>query len=122
MPKFKMVALTNPVRGRDDEFNDWYQNIHLPEIVAYKGMVSAQRFKVAVPLQEPGGTSFGYLAIYDIDTDDVGALLQRFGGDSAAGKNTTSDAADSASSYTVIFNEFGAPVTHEQAVAKLGER
>jgi hypothetical protein len=120
MPKFKMIALTNPVEGREEEYNDWYQNVHLPEIVSYKGMVSARRYKVAAPLQAP--VSYGYLAIYDIDTDDLGGMLQRIGGDSAAGKNTMTDASDNANAYTVIFNEFGDVVTHEQAVAKVGER
>ncbi|MFT3968563.1 MAG: hypothetical protein QM690_22070 [Sphingobium sp.] len=120
MPKFKMVALTNPVQGREDDFNDWYQNVHLPEVLSYKGMVSAQRYRVAVPLQAP--VSYDYLCVYDIDTDDIGGILQRLGADSAAGRNTMSDAADTASAYTVIFNEFGERVTHEQAVAKVGER
>ncbi|HEX7874645.1 MAG TPA: hypothetical protein VF475_17170 [Sphingobium sp.] len=120
MPKFKMVALTNAAEGRDDDFNDWYQNTHLAEVLSYKGMVGAQRYKVAAPLQAPA--SYNYLCVYDIETDDLGALLQRFGGDSAAGRLTSSDAGDTASAYTVIFNEFGERVTHEQAVAKIGER
>lgn len=122
MPQFKMIALTNPVEGRDDEYNDWYQNVHLPEVLSYKGMVSAQRYKAAVPLQEPGGTSYSYLAVYDIDTDDLGSLLQRLGSDSTSGRNTASEAADNSKAYTVIFNAFGEVVTHAQAVEKIGER
>lgn len=120
MPKFKMIALTNPVEGREEEYNDWYQNSHLPEIVSYKGMTSARRYKVAAPLQAP--VSYGYLAIYDIETDDLPTLLGRIGADAQAGKTTMTDASDNANAYTVIFNEFGEVVTHEAAVAKVGER
>lgn len=120
MPRFKMVALTNPVEGREDDYNDWYQNVHLPEVLSYKGMLSARRYKAAVPLQAP--VSYGFLAIYDIETDDLGGLLQRIGADTAAGRNTTTDAADTANAYTVIFNELGEVVTHDQAVGKLGAR
>lgn len=122
MPKFKMISLTNPAAGREEAFDDWYQNIHLPEIAAYKEVTSAQRYKVVVPLQQPEAAAFNHLAVYDIDTDDIGKFLQRLGGDSAAGRNTTSDAADTAASYTVIVSECGERVTHEQAMAKLGER
>jgi hypothetical protein len=121
MPKFKMVALSNPVEGREDDFNDWYQNVHLPEIVSYKGVTSAQRFKSAVPMQAQG-INYNYLAIYDLDTDDLGGILQKMGADSQAGVNTMSDAADNANTYLVIFNEFGQVVTHADAVAKIGER
>ncbi len=116
MAKFRMVALTNPVEGQEVAFNDWYRDVHLPELMSFEGMVSAQRYKAAVPLQTP--LSFAYLAIYDMETDDIGALLQRIG---SAG-NTSNDAADLASAFTVIFNEIGEPVTHEQAAAKLGVR
>ncbi|MET0241760.1 MAG: hypothetical protein ABW184_17855 [Sphingobium sp.] len=118
MPKFKMIALTNPVAGREDEFNDWYQNVHLAEVVSREGVVSAQRYKVAAPLIAP--ISYGYMAIYDIETDDLGAFLRSMG--ASAASNTQSDAADTAGSYTVIFNEFGEQVTHDEAVAKLAQR
>ncbi|MCE7798472.1 hypothetical protein LWE61_18190 [Sphingobium sufflavum] len=118
MSKFKMIALTNPVDGRDEEFNDWYQNVHLPEVVSREGVVGAQRYKAAVPLLAP--VSYGYLAVYDIETDNIGTFLQAFGAASAT--NTPCDAADTANSYTVIFNEFGDRVTHEEAVAKIAAR
>jgi hypothetical protein len=95
--------------------------VHLPEIVSYKGVTSAQRFKSAVPMQAQG-INYNYLAIYDLDTDDLGGILQKMGADSQAGVNTMSDAADNANTYLVIFNEFGQVVTHADAVAKIGER
>lgn len=118
MPKFKMVALTNPQPGQDDAFNDWYQNTHLPEVVSREGMVQAQRFKLAAPLLAP--MAYSYLAVYDIETDDLGAFLRGMG--EASKTNTQCDAADSANSYTVIFSEFGEVVTHEQALATLAAR
>lgn len=118
MAKYKMVALTNPQPGQDDAFNDWYQNVHLPEVVSRKGMVSAQRFKVAAPLLAP--MAYNYLAVYDIETDDLGAFLQDMGASSK--NNTQCEAADSANSYTVIFSEFGDVVTHAQALETLAKR
>ncbi|MEY2925677.1 MAG: hypothetical protein RL367_154 [Pseudomonadota bacterium] len=120
MPKFKMVALTRAVEGREDEFNDWYQNYHLPEICAIPGVLGAQRFKQAIALQ--GGDDRNYLAIYDIEADDVASVLGAIGKAGAEGKMTPSDAADRAGAYTVVFGEHGERVSHEQALAMMAAR
>jgi hypothetical protein len=46
MAKFKLVALTTPVAGKEKEFHAWYQNHHLPEMVSFPGMRGAQRYKL----------------------------------------------------------------------------
>ncbi|MFM6932692.1 MAG: hypothetical protein ACKOUT_10670 [Novosphingobium sp.] len=105
MPRYKMIALTKPIEGRDEEFNAWYQNVHLVELCAMPGVTGAQRYKLAAPLQ--GYDERPYLAIYDIECDDIRQTLGAIGAASASGKMTQSDAADSASAYTVVFEEFG---------------
>jgi hypothetical protein len=35
--------------GQQDEFNEWYGNVHLPEVLAMPGVVSAQRFDLLAP-------------------------------------------------------------------------
>lgn len=120
MPRFKMIALTRAQEGREDEFNDWYQNHHLPEICQFEGVLGAQRYKQVAALQ--GGDDRNYLAVYDIETDDLGAVLGAIGKAGAEGKLTQSDAGDRARSYTVIFTEHGERVTHAQAVATMAGR
>ncbi|MBT3532861.1 MAG: hypothetical protein HN478_03220 [Rhodospirillaceae bacterium] len=68
-----LVVLTNPVAGKEDEFNDWYSNIHIQEICQLSGFKSAQRFKLGDAQMGPGG-AHGYLAIYEIDGDPAAAL------------------------------------------------
>jgi hypothetical protein len=101
MPKFKMIALTRPVEGREDEYNDWYQNTHLPEVTSLPGIRGAQRYKLAAPMM--GYDERSYLAIYDIETDDIQETLASFG----TNPPTPSDAANGAPAYIVIFSEFG---------------
>lgn len=120
MPRFKMVALTRCIEGREDEFNDWYQNHHLPEICQFAGVLGAQRYKQAAALQ--GGDDRNYLAIYDIETEDLGNVLGAIGQASAAGKMTQTEAADRAGAYTVVFTEHGERVTHDPAVALIAAR
>lgn len=73
MPTFKLVVLTNAVEGRDDVFNDWYDNQHLQDVLACPGFLSAQRFKL-----EEGATpgSHRYLALYDIDAPDMETAMK----------------------------------------------
>ena len=60
-----MLALTNPVPGREAEFNRWYDEIHARELVAVPGIAAAQRY-VIVPA---GGASapYQYLTSYEIE-------------------------------------------------------
>jgi hypothetical protein len=87
MPKGVMVVQTGPVdAAREDEYHDWYTNTHIPEILAIPGFVSARRFKVR------GGAEPSYLAIYELDADDLGAAMKELSRRSAAGETTASDA------------------------------
>lgn len=40
-----VVVLTEPVAGREAKYNDYYENLHLGEVIATTGWISAQRFK-----------------------------------------------------------------------------
>ncbi len=118
MARYKMVALTNPVEGKEEAFNDWYQNVHLPEVVAQQEFVSGRRYRVKQPLLDPSG--YRYVCVYEIETEDFGAFMNRMAARAQSGARTMSDAADRAGAYTVIFEECGAEVSHAQAVAMVG--
>ena len=53
---------------RDQEYNAWYDEIHLKELVALDGFVSARRLR---PVNGEGP----YVAIYEIEGDDLQAIL-----------------------------------------------
>ena len=76
MPKHVFLVRSGPSSPeRTDEYNDWYDNIHLPDLLDVKGVVGASRYRVAKAQQ--GGPIDGpqYLAIYEIDIDDVQDFL-----------------------------------------------
>jgi hypothetical protein len=75
MSKLLFVVMTNPVEGREDEFNEWYSAEHLEDVVAVEGMRAAQRFEL-VPSQlgENVTPPFRYLAIYEAEDADEGAV------------------------------------------------
>lgn len=72
MGRYLFVVETQPVAGQEDAYNDWYTNRHLADVVALPGFVSAQRFAlVPHPNTRPADPAFRYLALYDIETDDL---------------------------------------------------
>ena len=60
--------------SREDEFNDWYDNIHLPDILETPGFVSAVRYENTSPAEGQGR----FLAMYEIETDDLARTLAEF--------------------------------------------
>ncbi|GAB7143772.1 DUF4286 family protein [Mycobacterium riyadhense] len=54
---------------RDQEYNTWYDEVHIPELVALDGFVSARRLR---PVDGDGP----YVALYEIEADDLQTVLQ----------------------------------------------
>ena len=69
MARHILVVFTNPVAGREEEFNRWYDDVHLAEVLALPGFVRAERF-VASEAQLVKAGPWKYLAIYEIEADD----------------------------------------------------
>jgi hypothetical protein len=65
----RMLVLSNALPGREDEYNEWYSNRHLADVVACPQMVSGQRFRV-----NSGDERWKYAAIYEIEGDVQAAL------------------------------------------------
>jgi len=74
MKKYKLVVLTNALEGQDDEFNTWYTDKHLSDVLEIAGITAAQRFQVQGEAIQ-ANPLYNYLAIYDIETDDLESVL-----------------------------------------------
>lgn len=105
MPKCKIIALTTPTPGKEKEYEDWYQNTHLPEMTSFPGSQGAQRFKLVAKMM--GADTNQYLAVYDIECDDPGAYLATVGAAAQSGKLTPGTASEEAVTYTALFMECG---------------
>ena len=45
--RYIFLALTNPADGREDEFNAWYDEHHIPEVVRYgRGFLGGRRYRL----------------------------------------------------------------------------
>jgi hypothetical protein len=53
--------------AREKEFNDWYSNMHVPDMLEIPGMIRATRWMSAEPERSQHRK---YLALYEMETDD----------------------------------------------------
>ena len=68
---YNLIVLTNPVDGREDEYNDWYTNVHLDDVLESPRRRPAQRFRLTEHQRDQGPYPWKYLAVYECETDDV---------------------------------------------------
>jgi hypothetical protein len=65
MPKGVLYVESYPTSPEQEaEYNDWYENVHVPETVACDGFLSGRRFP-------PAGPGLPYIAIYEMESDDL---------------------------------------------------
>jgi hypothetical protein len=61
--------------SREDEFYDWYLNTHFHDLLETPGLVQSHRYRSLKPQREEGDAQ--YLALYEIDSDDPGAVVRQ---------------------------------------------
>jgi EthD protein. len=69
MPRYRAIVMSNAREGQEDAFNRYYDEQHLPDVLAVPGYVSAERFRLV-----SGTDTYQYLTIYEIETDDLDAV------------------------------------------------
>jgi hypothetical protein len=85
--RYKWLVFTNCIPGREDEFNRWYDEIHIGDLLRVPGIVGAHR-SVISPAQasmatgdvelcgpEDIGARYRFLAIYEIEAEDPLTVL-----------------------------------------------
>ena len=91
------LVFSNPVEGREAEYNEWYDSVHVPEVLATPGMLSAQRFDLldAEINHAEGMTApaHRYLLVYEME-GDVDAIMGKVAEAALSGAMHMSDALD----------------------------
>jgi len=75
MSEHVLVVFTNAVDGKHDEFNDWYDRVHIPDLLKIPEIKSAERFRLSGPQKVEGPLPWQYLALYRIETDDLRRVI-----------------------------------------------
>jgi hypothetical protein len=107
-----LLVLSNPVTpDADAAYNDWYDNVHLPEILALAGFTAARRFRLSeTQLASQGGLDavrarfpYRYAAVYEVEAPDVAKAAESLG--AASHTLRMSDALDRGGITAVLFEQ-----------------
>jgi len=98
-----VVVLTEPTAGREQEYNEYYENLHLDEVLATTGWISAQRFKLTDQQGMP--CPLPYLAVYEVEADDPHSVLE--GLNATRPQRVQSDALNRKTAGAWVFSEIG---------------
>lgn len=101
MATYSLYSFVNPVEGQDEAYNEWYDAVHVPDVLALPGFKRAQRFRLDPFVDEP----MRYLTVYEVEADDPQEVLDRV----RAGESSfrPSDTVDRSTGLLVV----GAPIS-----------
>jgi hypothetical protein len=78
MARYQYVILTQAVQGMQDEFERWYDEVHLKDVLKVPGIVSAKRYRIVrLQAEDLGAPLWCSLAVYEMETDDPDQVLAR---------------------------------------------
>lgn len=92
MKQYKLLVYSNFTPGKEAEYNRWYDEVHIPDVLQVPGFKAASRYKLAPDTAE--GATHGYCAIYEFESDNLAATLGELGGRAGDGRMSMSDAID----------------------------
>lgn len=96
------VVRSAPAAGQESAYNDWYTNVHLPDVLAVPGFVAAQRFRISEAADENESVQ-PYLALYFMRTADPAGLLATLSELVESGQMAMSEAFDRESVQTYLY-------------------
>ena len=73
MAKATVLVFTNCADpAREKEFNEWYDNTHVPDVLETPGFVSCTRYEM---IGDPGPGQGKFLAVYEVESDDLPSTM-----------------------------------------------
>jgi hypothetical protein len=85
-----LIVLTSPAAGQDDEFNSWYEQVHIPELFEHiPELRSATRYRRIQG--SPSASDHLYCNVFEIDSGEPGQVLARISSVAASGLFRLSD-------------------------------
>ena len=108
--KHIVYVLTEPTDGNEDAFNDYYENLHLKEVLQTTQFSSAQRFQLVGEAGEP--CPLPYLAVYETEAENAEEVLKDLS--ARRSEREQSDSLNRRTGRVWVFEEIGPK--HERPV------
>ncbi len=74
MTKQLVLVLTEPTEGKEEAFNEYYEQLHLKEVLSSTELKSAQRYQLVDQVGED--CPLPYLALYEGDSSDTASFIE----------------------------------------------
>jgi len=74
MGKYILIVPSSPLAGQGEEYNRWYDDEHIADLLKVPGVVAGRRYD-ALPAS-PDRPAAEFLAIYEIEADDPNVVLE----------------------------------------------
>lgn len=103
--RYLFEVSSRAVAGREAEYEAWYDQTHVHEVLALPGFLNCERFERSAP----DGSVQEFVAIYEVETDDPQALLHSLF--AAAPKMKMTDAIDQTSARFDVLRPLGQKVS-----------
>ena len=103
MARATLIAHSSPTSPEQEEaFNDWYTKIHVPQVrEAIPSITEVSRYRTVDPTGH--NKEIRYIAVYEIDIDDVAIAAAQLGAAMQGGTMDMDDAMDLSANPPVIF-------------------
>lgn len=95
-----LLVISGPAPGREHDYNEWYEKVHIPQVMALPGFVSAKRYKLQDETTKLPGR---YLILFEIDSDDPKREVAHLRAISGTSRLEGSDTVDRASVLSGFF-------------------
>ena len=101
--KHLVLVLSDPTEGQEDEYNRWYEDLHMKEMLSTTNWKSAQRFVLKDELWNK--SAHNYLAVYEVEADDPKDVLRQLNATRAERQQSPSIDIDNTAVW--VFSEIG---------------
>jgi len=111
---YRKLVFSNPVAGREAEYNDWYDNIHSREAIRdVPGVIAVQRFRLvrSGTRQARDLPMRSYLAIWEVEADNPETAADAFAKAKAEGLIQADETFDLTSVLSGYFEALGPRIT-----------
>ncbi len=115
MARHVLLVFSNPTPGKESEYNEWYDKVHIPDVLKVPGFASAARFRIAQS-QLDGTTNhpYRYLSLYELETGDLAASLKELRSRLGTAAMVVSDAIDLNGAQAIAFTEVAGRVVRRR--------
>jgi hypothetical protein len=95
MVRYVLVVASSPVPGREAEYAEWYDTVHLPDVCKAKGVLNGRRLIAldSSPATPPGAQ----ISTFDLDVEDPALVMAEIMERTRSGEFGSSSSVDPAS-------------------------